>query len=67
MFALQTKGLTSIVRNQQRKGRTVRRTPPIKVIAAIIRHEVVVVVKEVKVVAPVKQTLEADLVAAQKD
>lgn len=65
MFALQTKGLTSIVRNQQRKGRAVRRTPPIKVIAAIIRHEVVV--KEVKVVAPVKQTLEADLVAAQKD
>lgn len=69
MFALQTKGLTSIARNQQRKGPAVRRTPLIKVIAAIIRQEVVAVAKGVKVVvARVKQTQEvAALVVAQKD
>jgi hypothetical protein len=69
MFALQTKGLTLIARNQQQKGPAVHRTPPIKVIAVIIRQEVVAVAKGVKVVvARVKQTQEvAALVVAQKD
>lgn len=62
------KGLTSIVRNRQRREPAVRHTRPIKVIAVIIRREVVAAAKEVKVAAGrVKQTQEAALVAVQKD
>ena len=68
MFALQMKGLTSIVRNKQRREPAVHLTHPIKVIAVIIHREVVAVAKEVKVaVARVKQTQEAALVVVQKD
>jgi len=62
------KGLTSIVRNKQRREPAVHHTHPIKVIAVIIHREVVAVAKEVKVaVARVKQTQEAALVVVQKD
>jgi hypothetical protein len=68
MFALQMKGLTSIVRNKQRREPAVHHTHQIKVIAVIIHREVVAVAKEVKVaVARVKQTQEAALVVVQKD
>ena len=62
------KGLTSIVRNRQRREPAVHHTRPIKVIAVIIRREVVAAAKEVKVVVGrVKQTQEVALVAVQKD
>jgi hypothetical protein len=68
MSALQMKGLTSIVRNRQRREPVVHHTRPIKVIAVIIHREVVAAAKEVKVaVDRVKQTQEAALVAVQKD
>ena len=47
MFALQMKGLTSIVRNKQRREPAVHLTHPIKVIAVIIHREVVAAAKEV--------------------
>ena len=45
MFALQMKGLTSIVRNKQRREPAVHHTHPIKVIAVIIHREVVAAAK----------------------
>jgi len=67
MSALQMKRPTSIVRNRQLKEPAVLPTRLTKVIAVIIRQEVMVVVLAKAVEARLRQTQEAASAAVQKD